>query len=90
MPAEELYDLQNDPHEIDNLATSSRHATVLNRLRSVLEKWIEETGDQGKTLEPPDLVASKGVTKTNTNPNVGYTLDGKPPGAGAAPVRKPR
>jgi len=81
MPAEELYDLENDPHEINNLATSSRHAEVLNRLRAVLEKWIEDTNDQGKTLEPPGLVASKGVTKTNTHPNSGYTLDGKPPGA---------
>src|SRR5262249_11469847 len=35
MPAEELYDLDNDPHEINNLATSSQseHQIVLKRLR---------------------------------------------------------
>jgi arylsulfatase A-like enzyme len=80
MPGEELYDLDADPHEINNLASSLAHAAILKRLRGVLEKWIEDTGDQGKTLEPSDLVARKGLTKTNSNPNIGYTLDGKPPG----------
>jgi N-sulfoglucosamine sulfohydrolase len=90
MPAEELYDLENDPHEINNLASSPQHPEALKRLRGALEKWIEETNDQGKTLEPADLVANKGVTNTNTHPNVGYTLDGKPPGANAAPANAPK
>jgi hypothetical protein len=72
MPREELYDLQTDPHEIHNLATSPAHEPVLLRLRSVLENWIEETRDQGQQLEPPDLAARKGVTKPDTNPNTGY------------------
>ncbi len=89
MPAEELYDLDNDPYEIHNLATAPEHDVTLNRLRTVLEKWITDTADQGKVLEPMDLVARKGLTKTNSNPNVGYTLDGKPPGAAdGRPVKK--
>jgi N-sulfoglucosamine sulfohydrolase len=48
MPAEELYDLESDPHQVRNLAGSSDHAAVLQRLRSTLEKWIEETNDQGR------------------------------------------
>ncbi len=88
MPAEELYDLESDPHEIKNLAKSSEHAATLNRLRGVLEKWIDDTGDQGKVLEPLEIVARKGLTKTNSNPNVGYTLDGKPPGAANVPPAK--
>ena len=83
MPPEELYDLDADPHEINNLATSAAHGDTLKRLRGVLEKWIEESRDQGKTLEPVELAARKGLTKTNGNPNTGYTLDGKPPGAAA-------
>jgi arylsulfatase A-like enzyme len=79
MPAEELYDLDRDPHEIDNLAGSSEHAEVLSRLRAALEKWIDDTNDQGRQLEPPELAARKGVTKAGTNPNKGYTLDGEPP-----------
>jgi len=53
MPAEELYDLEKDPFEINNLANSPEHEAVLKRLRSVLEKWIEEANDQGRIAEPP-------------------------------------
>jgi arylsulfatase A-like enzyme len=62
MPEEELYDLQEDPHEIRNLAKLPEHEATLKRLRAALEKWIEETNDQGKTLEPPDVAANKGGT----------------------------
>ena len=58
---------------------------TLLKLRGVLEKWIEESNDQGRVFESAELVANKGVTKTNTNPNTGYILDGKP--LGAADVR---
>lgn len=73
MPPEELYDLTTDPHEIHNLATSPQpeHHQALARLRGVLEQWIEETNDQGRELEPPELAAAKGVTKPNSNPNAG-------------------
>ena len=77
LPAEELYDLEQDPHEIRNLATSTEHEPVLKRLRSVLEKWIEESNDQGRQLEPAELAARKGVTKAGTPPNTGYSLDEK-------------
>jgi hypothetical protein len=58
LPEEELYDLKNDPHEIDNLAASNdpEHRRVLRQLRGVLEDWIEETGDRGMIAEPPELV----------------------------------
>ena len=58
MPDEELYDLENDPYEINNLAVSAdpEHRRVLQQLRDVLDGWIEETDDQGRRLEPPELV----------------------------------
>ncbi|HJT31391.1 MAG TPA: sulfatase [Pirellulales bacterium] len=73
MPPEELYDLTTDPHEIDNLAASTKpeHQQALARLRRVLEQWIEATNDQGRELEPPELAAAKGVTKPDSNPNAG-------------------
>jgi hypothetical protein len=49
----------------------------LKRLRAALERWIEDSGDQGRQLEPPELAARKGVTKPETNPNAGYAPDGK-------------
>jgi len=78
MPEEELFDLDADPHEINNLAKSPSHQEARKRLRAVLENWIEQSHDQGRELEPPELAARKGVTKPGTNPNAGYTPDGKP------------
>jgi len=68
MPEQELYDLQIDPHEINNLAKSPEHQEALKRLRAALERWIEETNDQGKTFEPPDVAQRKGQTRPVTEP----------------------
>ncbi len=88
MPEEELYDLQADPYEIHNLASSPEHQAALVRLRAALEKWIAETHDQGSELEPPELAARRGVTKVGTNPQSGYTLDANTNAPAVKPVRK--
>ncbi len=74
MPPEELYDLAADPFEIDNLAISPdpEALAALERLRKVLNQWIEDTDDKGRDLEPASLAAAKGVTKPGTPPNTGY------------------
>lgn len=61
LPDEELYDLDQDPFEIHNLAQSSQPEAqaALKRLRAVLERWIIDTDDQGRFPE-----ASR-----NDNPN---------------------
>jgi len=87
MPDEELYDLQSDPWEIHNLAHSPAHRDLLARLRSVLDAWIARSNDQGRQLEPADLVARKGLLHTNSNPNAGYTQDGQPPATRRAPAQ---
>ena len=38
-PFEELYDLQTDPHETDNLAGSSQHADQLHAMRRYCTEW---------------------------------------------------
>jgi arylsulfatase A-like enzyme len=63
MPPEELYDVVADPHETVNLVDSPAHQEVLQELRQVLARWIEETNDQGRTFEPPEVVAAKGLTR---------------------------
>lgn len=82
MPSEELYDLETDPQEIHNLATSDveEHQKVLSRLRAVLEQWVEDTHDQGRVLESAALAAARGATLPGTNPNG----DAEPPQAKAA------
>jgi arylsulfatase A-like enzyme len=74
MPEEELYDLEADPQEINNLAGKTAHRAALERLRAEVDRWIEATNDQGRTPEPPDLVRSQGVTKPTTPPLSGYAL----------------
>lgn len=44
-PPEELYDLDNDPNEIQNLVKSPEHAQVLESLRDKLETWQRQTED---------------------------------------------
>jgi arylsulfatase A-like enzyme len=65
MPEEELYDMQSDPHEIQNLTQSSKpeHQEALERLRGVLTQWIEETNDQGRVPESEEVVKNAGQTK---------------------------
>ncbi len=46
-PAEELYDIQSDPHQVRNLVNDSRHAAVLNRLRSAHRSWVGGIRDLG-------------------------------------------
>ena len=38
-PSEELFDLENDPEEIDNLAEDPAHKELLLQLRETLEQW---------------------------------------------------
>ena len=46
-PAEELYDLNNDPHEIHNLAANPTHREQLEQLRARMNQWIADTDDKG-------------------------------------------
>jgi arylsulfatase A-like enzyme len=50
-PAEELYELEKDPHQIRNLAKDPRFAAELERHRKLLASWIEQTGDKGQVTE---------------------------------------
>ena len=58
---EEFYDLENDPHEINNLADDPSHAEDLARHREFLATWIEETGDKGQ--EPESDIGLRCVLK---------------------------
>ena len=51
-PDEELYNLENDPYEINNLAADSKYKSELMKMRSVLYKWMDETNDAGLIPEP--------------------------------------
>ncbi|MEM7110778.1 MAG: sulfatase/phosphatase domain-containing protein, partial [Bacteroidota bacterium] len=40
----ELYDLENDPYETQNLIRSSEHQEIAKTLRNDIFDWLEETG----------------------------------------------
>jgi N-sulfoglucosamine sulfohydrolase len=46
--AEELYDLQNDPDEVVNLAGDPAHQAKLEEMRAALAWWIKDTDDKGQ------------------------------------------
>ena len=46
-PVEELYDVQEDPHEIHNLASDPNYAQKLIKMRKSLAKWQRDIGDIG-------------------------------------------
>ena len=62
-PDEELYDLQNDPYEINNLADSPKHQKTLNRMRGILDKWIKDTGDKGQFPEPESAIQPRDLER---------------------------
>jgi N-sulfoglucosamine sulfohydrolase len=44
-PKFELYDLENDPHEVNNLAEDSRHLQTLEKLKAELKAFQKRTND---------------------------------------------
>jgi len=46
-PAEELYDLESDPDEVNNLAKSKEHVAVIKRLRKAHRNWARDVRDIG-------------------------------------------
>ncbi len=57
-PAEELYDLNADPYEINNLAENPGFADKLEELRARLDAWMVDTVDQGREPESAEMYDS--------------------------------
>jgi len=55
-PVEQLFSLDKDPMETDDLAGDPEHANTLRRLRAVMDDWIARTGDTvpSKDRRTPD------------------------------------
>jgi N-sulfoglucosamine sulfohydrolase len=50
-PAEELYDVEKDPYEWNNLADDPQYATIKMRMKKRLLAWMKEMGDKGRQTE---------------------------------------
>jgi N-sulfoglucosamine sulfohydrolase len=55
-PAEELYDLKADPHELNNLAANPKQARRLASMRAELKAWMKAQGDQETVFGKPLLL----------------------------------
>jgi arylsulfatase A-like enzyme len=53
-PAEELYDLQADPYELNNLAADPARAGVLGELRAKVKAWRVEQGEDPASAPMPE------------------------------------
>jgi len=50
-PAEELYDLQNDPYEFNNQIDNPEYAAIKKELSAAMDKWMLQQGDKGQETE---------------------------------------
>ncbi len=48
-PAEELYDLKRDPHQMVNVADQKEYAAAKTKLQQQLEEWMQTTADPRAT-----------------------------------------
>jgi len=53
---EQLFDIENDPHELNNLASDLNYADKLKELRAECERWMKTIDDKGHIAEP-DLIS---------------------------------
>ncbi|CAI0780111.1 sulfatase family protein [Serratia entomophila] len=62
-PSEELYDISNDPYQIDNLAKKAAYQGEIRRLREEMDRWRSQTNDMNLVPEDDmvkDLLDEKG------------------------------
>lgn len=90
-PAEELFHVSDDPHQINNLAGNPERRPIMQEMRKLMDRWQLETGDTVPTLDQatPDRYArntGKRISGKGGRPNPGVT-----PGEtrGAAKINHP-
>ena len=52
---EELFDTENDPHELNNIANDPAYAEILNTLRVECKRWMKAIDDKG-LIDEKDLI----------------------------------
>lgn len=61
-PVEELYDTENDPWEVNNLAGNAEYSEVLERMRKAQHDWMLEIKDTGFIPEAELADRTQGTT----------------------------
>lgn len=74
-PPEELYDVQADPHNVNNLANDKAYANVIESFRQTLRQWMLETRDAGFVPEPMVVDITKKETVYQYARSENYPLE---------------
>jgi N-sulfoglucosamine sulfohydrolase len=67
-PAEELYDIEEDPYEFHDVAGKEEYHDVLEELRGVLDRWVEDTHDVSPTKRMVDMYDWETGKRTDPRP----------------------
>jgi uncharacterized sulfatase len=58
-PEFQLFDLDADPWELNNLADNPEYAPQLQQLKASISGWMEQQGDKGAAVEPEKTTRKK-------------------------------
>ena len=85
---EELYDLQVDPWETENLVDDPRYAAVADRMRMALDEWLTTSDDLGAIPEDEMIERFRpgGTTPTTAVPIIEFSGD---PGSPIVSLKHP-
>ena len=71
-PLEELFDIENDPYELENLSADPKYSEKLQDLRKEMDSWLSEFNDLG--LMPEDQLIKEfwpeGIQPTTKAPTI--------------------
>ena len=69
-PGEELFDLDSDPREQNNLAADPAFINQLEQMRARLAAWMESQGDTKTVFGMPDLLPTDRLSSNGRRPNI--------------------
>ncbi|EOO03380.1 putative n-sulfoglucosamine sulfohydrolase protein [Phaeoacremonium minimum UCRPA7] len=87
---EELFDLENDPEEIDNLARNPEFETVLKEMRSKLEDMQYQTDDPWLFRDGVSVMTTQAAQKVGMRLPDRFDFDPTKPGNAAGPYWAPQ
>lgn len=82
---EELFDLDNDPEEVNNLAGKPEFEPVLKEMRAKVEEWQYQTDDAWLLRDGASVVATQGAQKLGMKLLDRFDFDPQKPGNAAGP-----
>ncbi len=74
-PAEELYEISSDPHNVNNLVNDSQYKTILEKMRQANDNWLTEIKDKNFIPEGEYLKLTKDTNGYEYFSSENYNFD---------------